>query len=86
MNPYEDILNHYGWEKQKLKAIEENAEFIRALARDDRKNIVEEMADKRIMDEQIKIHYEISGTEIAKVVFEKLIRTTNNIEYEKESK
>ena len=74
------------WEKQKLKAIEENAEFIRALARDDRENIIEEMADKQIVDAQVRLHYKISDGEIAKVVFLKLLRTTKGIEIEKTNK
>ena len=49
-------INHYGEDSQQLKAIEELSELIRALARcDDQDNIAEEMADVRIMLDQLEI-------------------------------
>ena len=47
---------HYGTGNQRFKAMEELAELIRALARcDDRENLAEEMADVRIMLDQLEI-------------------------------
>lgn len=49
-------IQHYGSGMQRFKAIEELSELIRALARcDDRDNISEEMADVRIMLDQLEL-------------------------------
>ena len=49
-------IRHYGSGMQRFKAIEELSELIRALARcDDRDNISEEIADVRIMLDQLEI-------------------------------
>ena len=49
-------IRHYGTGNQHLKAIEELSELIRALARgNDRENLAEEMADVRIMLDQLEI-------------------------------
>ena len=46
------IADHYGKEHQTIKAIEELAELIQALAKGDTDNIKEEIADVRVMLEQ----------------------------------
>ena len=52
-------IKHYGPSNQIFKAIEELGELIRALARyDDRDNIAEEMADVRIMLDQLEIMFD----------------------------
>ena len=52
-------IKHYGIWPQRDKAIEELSELIRALARcDDRENIAEEMADVRIMLDQLEIIFD----------------------------
>lgn len=48
------IANYYGLDSQKDKLIEELAELIRALAKDDEDNIEEEMADVILMINQVK--------------------------------
>ena len=49
-------VEHYGRGHQQDKAIEELSELIRALARcDDPENLAEEMADVRIMLDQLEI-------------------------------
>ena len=49
-------IRHFGARHQISKAIEEMAELIRALARyDDRDNIAEEMADVRILMDQLEM-------------------------------
>ena len=65
-------IEHYGSDLQQLKAIEELSELIRALARaDDADNIAEEMADVRIMLDQLEIifgnHLEVRRHEIRKL-------------------
>ena len=52
----EKAIAHYGRGPQRDKAIEELSELIRALARcDDADNLAEEMADVRIMLDQLEI-------------------------------
>ena len=49
-------MQKYGQSAQQFKAIEELSELIRALARcDDPENIAEEMADVRIMLDQLEL-------------------------------
>ncbi|MBR7187790.1 MAG: hypothetical protein IKD53_04480 [Clostridia bacterium] len=49
-------IEKYGKEPQRDKAIEELSELIRALARcDDAENVAEEMADVRIMLDQLEL-------------------------------
>ena len=52
-----EAIEHFGREAQRDKAVEEMAELIRALVRDDADNIAEEMADVRIMLGQLEIIY-----------------------------
>ena len=58
MNIYERAVSVFGAENQKKKAIEELSELIRAIARDDRANILEEITDVMIMIEQLRYIYE----------------------------
>lgn len=52
-------IAHYGRGTQQLKAIEELSELIQALAKaDDPDNIAEEMADVRIMLDQMEIIFD----------------------------
>ncbi len=51
------IMNHYGIEAQKLKLQEECAELIRAIARKDEENILEEMSDVDLLIDQFRIYY-----------------------------
>lgn len=52
-------IAHYGRGAQRDKAIEELSELIRALARcDDHENIAEEMADVRIMLDQLELIFD----------------------------
>lgn len=49
-----EIADYYGKDIQTINLIEELAELIRALCRQDHDNIVEELADVEIMLEQVK--------------------------------
>jgi NTP pyrophosphatase (non-canonical NTP hydrolase) len=55
MNIYDQALNHFGIDAQKIKAIEEMAELTQAICKDT--NIAEEIADVSILLEQLKIVY-----------------------------
>ena len=65
------IAEHYGLEKQKLKAIEEMAELTKALLKDDRENIIEEIADVEIMISQLKwllsVHGQVADVRLRKI-------------------
>lgn len=72
-------INHYGEGAQWSKAIEELSELIRALARaDDRENIAEEMADVRIMLDQLELIFHNRDL-VRKYEMEKLKRLSERI-------
>ena len=50
-----EAIEHYGVKDQMIKAMEECAELIVAIAKNDLPNIAEEIADVRIMIDQIEI-------------------------------
>jgi len=56
---YKKIVKHFGVEHQKNKAIEELSELIRAISRNDRDNVIEEIADVEIVINQLKYIYKI---------------------------
>lgn len=53
----EEIFNHYGYNNQRKKLIEECSELIRAIVRNDDENFIEELADVAILTEQILNHF-----------------------------
>jgi NTP pyrophosphatase (non-canonical NTP hydrolase) len=59
MGDLKRILLHFGVEAQMRKTIEECAELIRAIANADRKNIIEEIADVKIMLAQMELAFGI---------------------------
>jgi NTP pyrophosphatase (non-canonical NTP hydrolase) len=81
-NQIRKIINHYGHTTQFNKAVEELAELTRALVRDDRNNVIEEIADVYIMLEQLKIMGGISDDLINYVIDQKLNRTIERIDHE----
>ncbi|MGN0693747.1 MAG: hypothetical protein ACI4LK_02410 [Lentihominibacter sp.] len=85
------IANYYGKENQTVKAMEELAELIQALAKGDIERIKEEFADVQVMLEQIKYLYGLSELDISRVMFRKIVRQMERIEaeekrYEEEEK
>jgi len=58
-NIYKKIIEHYGEETQINKTVEELAELIVAIKKDNKKMIAEEIADVEIMLEQIRTIYNI---------------------------
>ena len=72
-------IQKYGQSAQQFKAIEELSELIRALARcDDPENIAEEMADVRIMLDQLEIIFHNRDL-VRKYEMEKLKRLSDRI-------
>ena len=78
-----EIISFYGYDKQKLKAIEEMSELTKAICKDDRENIIEELADVKIMIAQLMLIYNIDVEEVFKVMDSKVERTMNRIERQK---
>lgn len=85
------ILNHYGMQHQKAKAIEELAELIVALQKDilagkeqHSRAVLEEIADVHIMIEQL-LDDESDKTTVSLIVNKKLKRQMRRIEAEKNS-
>ena len=76
------IADHYGKENQTIKVIEELAELIQALAKGDIENIKEEIADVRVMLEQIEYLYGISEDAITLRMCAKLWRQLERMEGE----
>lgn len=80
------IINHYGYEKQSRKTIEELAELTVAINKyiDDPeenkfKNLIEEIADVEIMIQQLKIIHDIDPGVIYDIKVKKINREINRI-------
>ena len=71
-------IQKYGRGTQQFKAIEELSELIRALARFDDENIAEEMADVRIMLDQLEIIFG-NGPKVARWEVMKLRRLDQRV-------
>ena len=72
-------IKHYDIWPQRDKAVEELSELIRALARcDDRENIAEEMADVRIMLDQLEIIFG-NHDRVREIELEKLMRLNDRV-------
>lgn len=71
-------IRKYGQSAQQFKAIEELSELIRALARFDDENIAEEMADVRIMLDQLELIFR-NGQKVAKYEVQKLRRLDQRV-------
>ena len=82
MKKIKAIADYYGKEHQTIKAIEELAELIQALAKGDIENIKEEIADVRVMLEQIEYLYGVSDDEITLRMCAKLWRQLERMECE----
>lgn len=78
------IFNYYGRKGQEYKLVEEMAELTQAVIKNDRKNIVEEMADVQIVLMQLRLNLNSSESkEFVKLFNEKIERQLNRIESEK---
>jgi phosphoribosyl-ATP pyrophosphohydrolase len=80
------IFFHFGAHCQKNKIIEELSELIIAVTKNDRKNIVEEIADVEIMLLQLKIMFGIEKYEIdnvKEIKIEKVLQFIRKVKYER---
>ena len=73
------IINHYGHTNQFNKAVEELSELIRAIVRDDKDNVIEEMADVYIMLEQLLIMCNIPEVIMDYSINKKIERTVERM-------
>jgi NTP pyrophosphatase (non-canonical NTP hydrolase) len=90
MTTLEKAIEVYGKDMQLNVAIEEFSELIKEICKhkrgeDNRDNIIEEMADCRIMIEQLMIIFEIKTYQINPVINQKMVRLEKRLS-EKESK
>lgn len=79
MKIFEKAIETYGKDMQLTVAVEEFSELIKEICknkrgRDNRDNIIEEMADCQIMLAQIQIIFDIGADEISDKVIEKIER------------
>ena len=78
------IFNYYGRKGQEYKLVEEMAELTQAVIKNDRKNIVEEMADVQIVLMQLRLNLNSSESkEFVKLFNEKIERQIKRIEKSK---
>ena len=78
------IFNYYGRKGQEYKLVEEMAGLTQAVIKNDRKNIVEEMADVQIVLMQLRLNLNSSESkEFVKLFNEKIERQIKRIEKSK---
>lgn len=83
MEKAKDILEFYGKEVEIKKTIEELGELITAIAKGDRENITEEIADVCICINHICDIYDIKEEEIKKTIDFKINRQLQRMRKEK---
>lgn len=71
-NTAQNFVTYFGRENQRNKAIEELSELIRAISKNDKLNIIEEIGDVLFLIKQIMIIYNISEKDIFKTFAPKL--------------
>ncbi len=86
---YEAAIAAYGEREQSAVAMEECSELIRAInkyhrnpKKENRENLVEEIADVLIMIEQLKIMYKVTDEQIDEAVTMKLLRLFEKLDKE----
>ena len=76
------IFYTYGKSHQVSKLLEEVGEFIETVMNEDKENMVQEMADCRVMLKQFQYYYGIADEEIEEVMKYKVERTIKRMENE----
>lgn len=76
------IFNHYGLENQKIQFIQELAELIQAISKNDPDNFIEELADVQVMIDQFTINNQAIDSEVQRIQLEKVNRQINRIKGE----
>lgn len=85
----DNIIHHYGIDKQSLKACEEMDELIQVISklrcsysRNEVEHLKEEIADVMVVLEQMKIWYGITDSDINEIIEQKTIRTMKRVDAE----
>ena len=89
MSTLKKAIDTYGKDMQLTVAVEEFSELIKEICkhkrgRDNRDNIIEEMADCYIMLGQLEIIFDVKGEEIDNEIRKKLARLKNRLAERKE--
>lgn len=84
MTIFEQAIETYGKDMQLNVAVEELSELIKEICkskrgRDNRENIIEEMADCYIMLEQLEIIFDVKPAELCRVLDAKIERLENRL-------
>lgn len=84
MQTFKRAIETYGEDMQLTVAVEEFSELIKEICkhkrgRDNRDNIIEEMADCYIMLEQLAIIFDINPEETSKAIQKKITRLKNRL-------
>ena len=77
-----DILKHYGLKAQKQQFIQELAELIVALTKNDIDNLIEEMADVQVMIDQFTINDDDLDLKMQEIQLAKVRRQLERIKKE----
>lgn len=78
-----EIFEHYGKENQKKQFIQELAELIQALTKNDKDNFTEELADVQVMIDQFTITNPSLDAKYQEIGLEKVRRQIKRIKEEK---
>lgn len=81
-----EIFNHYGEHHQKQQLIQELAELIQAITKDDKENFIEELADVQVMIDQFTISNPELDEKYQQIQLEKVKRQIQRIEEEENGK
>lgn len=78
------IFNYYGRKGQEYKLVEEMAELIQAIIKNDRENVMKEIADVQILLLQLRLNFNSSERkQFVETFNRKIERQLNRIESEK---
>jgi len=73
------IFTHYGKKTQETKLIEELSELIRAIARNDTENFIEELADVQVLIDQFTLLYPDLAVKVVEIKHKKAARQIKRI-------
>ena len=81
---YLRIIYVYGPDAQKIQAIQEFSELTQAITKDinnqgSRENLIEEMADSKIMLEQMQLLFDVDDQDLEKIMDKKIERQLTRI-------
>lgn len=81
-----EIIKHHGFRNQQLKLVEECAELIRAIIRNDNENFKEEVADVLVLIDQFKQNDSGFEFKVNEIKQEKVEREIGRIKHNEQTK